>query len=82
MKSFEATMLWLCLIVAMAVTLLTPDLAKESSGCKSVTIHNLDPRFVEQARVAAASNQETLEQWLVESSLMRSGYHLNSGFCK
>ena len=71
----------LCLVVAISI-LVGAAASKKSSGCESVTLHNLDPRFVEQAKIAAASRQETLEQWLVESSYMRSGYHLSSGFCK
>ena len=79
----ELAIILLLVMVAMLIALPSegwePPTAK---GCETVTIHNLDPRFVEQARVAAASRHETLEEWIVESTYMRDGYHLNSGFCK
>ena len=76
------TMFLVAFLILIATQELDQKLMARQSHCESVTIHNLDQRFVEQARIAAASRQQSLEQWMVESSVLESGYHLNSGFCK
>lgn len=45
-----------------------------------VTLRGLDPRFVEQLKVAAKSRGKTLEGYIVYAALMMSGYHENNGF--
>lgn len=54
-------------------------LAKRERGI-TVKLTSLDPRFVEQLQVAAASRELSLEEWIVYAAVMFSGYHLNNGF--
>lgn len=66
-------------IFNLLLPLLPAALLAKSRGV-TVTLSGLDPRFVEQQKIAAASRQLTLEGWFVHAALMMSGYDLNSGF--
>ena len=65
-------------------SLLVPLLPTALLAKQGVTIElkGLDPRFVEQLKVAARSRNESVEAWIVEVTTLYSGYHLSDGFAK
>lgn len=68
-------------IFSLLLPVLPAALLAKSAGV-TIKLTGLDPRFVEQQRVAARSRGLTLEQWIVHAAVMESGYHLSDGFVK
>lgn len=58
---------------------LVPAALAGKRGGVTVKLTGLDPRFVEQQKIAAASRQLTLEQWFVHAAVIMSGYHEEEG---
>lgn len=63
----------------LLLSLPTTWLMKRKRGV-TITLDHLDPRLVEQLKVAAASRQLSLVRYIVLTAIMESGYHENDGF--